>query len=191
MFTRLRLLTISLALPLALSACEVAPTQQDATAFDDNTATLVTTLSDKNSKIADLVDDSYGYAIFPVVGEGGLLFAGGWGRGAVYADGDLVGYARVDEHSIGAVAGGEKWTLFIFFKDRTAFNTFRDGKFALDAKANAVAGEDGAAIGTDYSKGVTLVRVDPTGIMGNASAGFSSYSYLSLEQARKKWTKDD
>lgn len=181
---------LALSMVLTLPACQVAPSQKDASTFNDDTEHLVQSISSKNPKIADFVDSAYGYAIFPVVGEGGLLFAGGWGRGAVYEDGSLVGYARVDEHSIGAVAGGEKWTLLIFFKNKTAFANFQAGKFAWDAKANAVAGTDGTAIGTDYSNGVILFRVDPTGVMGNASAGFSSYSYLSLADAHKKWKKD-
>ena len=179
-----------LATALSLPACQVAPTQKDASTFDDNTEQLIQSIASKNPKIATYVDDAYGYTIFPVVGEGGLLFAGGWGRGAVYEDGTLVGYARVDEHSIGAVAGGEKWTLLIFFKDKAAFDNFKAGKFAWDAKANVVAGTAGTAIGTDYSNGVKLIRVDPTGVMGNASAGFSSYTYLSLQDARKAWQKD-
>ncbi|MDG2032278.1 MAG: hypothetical protein P8J45_14870 [Phycisphaerales bacterium] len=179
-----------LATALALPACQVAPAQKDASTFNDDTEQLIQSIASKNPKIATFVDDAYGYTIFPVVGEGGLLFAGGWGRGAVYEDGTLVGYARVDEHSIGAVAGGEKWTLLIFFKDKAAFDNFKAGKFAWDAKANVVAGTAGTDISTDYSNGVILFRVDPTGAMGNASAGFSSYSYLSLEDARKEWKKD-
>ena len=175
---------------MALPACQIAPSQKNAADFDDTTAQLVEKISGENNQIADYVDNAYGYAVFPVVGEGGLLFAGGWGRGAVYEDGTLVGYARVDEHSIGAVAGGEKWTLFIFFKDSAAFENFQAGKFAWDAKANVVAGVDGTAVSTDYSNGVKLFRVDPTGVMGNASAGFSSYTYLSLSDARKAWMKD-
>ena len=175
---------------MTLPACQVAPSQKDASDFNDTTTQLVEKISSQNSQIAEYVDNAYGYAIFPVVGEGGLLFAGGWGRGAVYEGGSLVGYARVDEHSIGAVAGGEKWTLFIFFKDSAAFANFQAGKFAWDAKANFVAGVDGTAVSTDYSNGVKLIRVDPTGVMGNASAGFSSYTYLSLQDARKAWQKD-
>ena len=107
-----------LLLPLVLaSACQIAPKQEDATKFDSDTAAFVTKVSEKNTKLANLFDTAYGYAVFPVVGEGGLLLAGGFGRGAVYEDGQLIGYARVDQHSIGAVLGGEKWSLLIFFKN--------------------------------------------------------------------------
>ncbi len=179
-----------LATALALPACQVAPAQKDATTFNDDTQQLIQSIASKNPKIATYVDDAYGYTIFPVVGEGGLLFAGGWGRGAVYQDGTLVGYARVDEHSIGAVAGGEKWTLLIFFKDKPAFDNFKAGKFAWDAKANVVAGTEGTAIGTDYSNGVILFRLAPSGAMEYASAGFSSHTYLSLAYTRKEWKND-
>jgi lipid-binding SYLF domain-containing protein len=180
--------TMLLGFALICGGCQVAPSSQDATGFNDQTVALVRKLCAENEKIDSLVNTAHGYAIFPVVGEGGLLFAGGWGRGAVYEEGTLVGYARVDEHSIGAVAGGEKWTLLIFFKDATSLDAFEKGTFAWDAKANVVAGETGTSIGTDYSNGVLLMRVDPAGAMGNASAGFSNYSFLSLDEARKQWS---
>ena len=181
--------TMLLGIFIVVGGCQVAPSGQDATAFNDQTGALVEKLCAENEKINSLVESAHGYVIFPVVGGGGLLFAGGWGRGAVYEEGTLVGYARVDEHSIGAVAGGEKWTLLIFFKNATSLDAFEKGTFAWDAKANVVAGEAGTSIGTDYSNGVLLMRVDPAGAMGNASAGFSDYRFLSLDEARKQWSK--
>lgn len=188
---RTRTILGTLMLPVLLTACAVAPDRQDAAEFNATTATLMERLTAENPTIAAYAANAYGYAIFPVVGEGGLLIATGWGRGAVYEEGSLIGYARVSEHSIGAVAGGEKWTLLIFFQNAAALDEFKAGKFAFDAKANAVAGEDGAAVGTDYSNGVAVVRVDPAGLMGNASAGFSSYTYLSVDEARAKWNDQD
>ena len=88
-------------LPIALAcSCQVAPKEEDASKFNSDTAELVESLSSKNPKLAQLFDSAAGYAVFPVVGEGGLLIASGWGRGAVYEDGDLIGYASTSEHSI-------------------------------------------------------------------------------------------
>ena len=178
--------TIQLALlaaPVILaSSCQIAPKQSDAAKYNQEIEAAVLKISGENPKLASLFDTAYGYTIFPIVGEGGLLIASGFGRGSVFEEGHLIGYARVDEHSIGAVLGGEKWTLLIFFQDKAALSTFTEGKFAWNAKANAVAGTAGSAVGSNYSDGVIVVRVDPAGLMGNASAGFSNYKYLSLAE---------
>lgn len=178
---------------ILVSACNTAPKKADAASFNAETAALVNTLSEQNPQLANLFASAAGFAIFPVVGEGGLLIASGWGRGAVYEGGSLIGYASTSEHSIGAVAGGEKWTLVIFFQTEATLRQFEEGKFAWDAKANAVAGTAGGNVNTDYTDGVLLVRVDPAGLMGNASAGFSSYKYVSLADAFKDVdsSKDD
>ena len=159
---------------------------KDADQFNRETAAVVQKLSASIPKLAQLFDVSEGYVVFPVVGEGGLLIATGWGRGAVYQEGDLIGYATVSEHSIGAVLGGEKWTLLIFFQNESTLEEFEKGKFAWNAKADAVAADAGANTSTNYRNGVLLVRVDPTGLMGNASAGFSNYKYVPLDEAFKK-----
>ena len=82
--------------------------------------------------------------------------------------------------------GGEKWTLLIFFQNESTLEEFEKGKFAWNAKADAVAADAGANTSTNYRNGVLLVRVDPTGLMGNASAGFSNYKYVPLDEAFKK-----
>lgn len=174
------LVCLSLVLP---SACQTAPKEKDAATFNAETATLVERLSSDNARLADLFDTAAGYAVFPVVGEGGLLIASGWGRGAVYEKGELIGYASVHEHSIGAVLGGEKWTLVIFFQTKETLDEFEKGKFAWNAKADAVAGDSGANTNTKYTDGVLLLHIDPAGLMGNASAGFSNYKFVSVEDA--------
>ena len=135
--------------------------------------------------LANLFESAAGYAIFPVVGEGGLLIATGWGRGEVFEKGELIGYASVSEHSIGAVVGGEKWTLLIFFETNETLEEFEQGKFIWNAKADAVVGGVGANTDTKYKDGVLLLHVDPAGLMGNASAGFSNYKFVSLTDAFK------
>ncbi len=175
---------------LLLGSCDIAPKQSESQMFNADTETFIEKVSNENPKIANLFASAHGYAVFPVVGQGGLLIAGGFGRGAVYEDGSLIGYARVGEHSIGAVLGGEKWSLLIFFQNEAALSEFTAGKFAWDAKANAVAGTAGASDSTNYSDGVIVTRIDPAGLMGNVSAGFSNYQYLSVADAEKLWKKE-
>ncbi len=82
---------------------------------------------------------SYGYALFPTVGEGGFVVAGGHGTGRVYVRGRYVGDASVTQVSVGAQAGAQAYSQIIFFQNRDAFNRFASGNFTFGAEASAVA----------------------------------------------------
>ena len=56
---------------------------------------------------------SYGYAIFPTVGEAGFIVGGAVGHGRVYARGKLVGDTTMTEVSAGFQAGGKAFSQII------------------------------------------------------------------------------
>ena len=182
--------SLLIASALSLTSCSVAPKQADAESFDQRSAELVEKLSSENSELASMFDDSYAYAVFPAVGQGGFIISAGWGHGAVYVGGQRIGYAMMSQHSIGALVGGDKWSLLMFFKTEGALQQFKDGKLAGNASANYAFGKAGDNAQTDYSKEVVIKRVDPAGAMLNASVGFSNFKYESNEEAEAKWNKD-
>ena len=49
-------------------------------------------------------DTSYAYAVFPTVGEGGLIVGAALGKGRVYVQGKLVGDAKLKQLSAGLIA---------------------------------------------------------------------------------------
>jgi len=48
---------------------------------------------------------SYGYAVFPTIGQGGLVVGGAYGIGRVYVRGKAVGETLVTQVSVGFQAG--------------------------------------------------------------------------------------
>ena len=175
---------------LTLASCNVAPKQADAESFDQKASDVVSTLSNENPQLAKMFDDAYAYAVFPSVGQGGFIISSGWGHGAVYQGGSRVGYALMSQHSIGALVGGDKWTLLVFFNSEGALEQFKEGKLAGNATANYAFGEAGDNAGTNYAKDVVVKRVDPAGAMLNASVGFSNFKYESNAQAEANWKKE-
>jgi len=175
------------ALTMATVGCDIAPKADDAAAFNRSTETLVTELSMKNQRLARLFDSAYAYAVFPNVGMGGFVIAHGFGNGAVYVNGELTGYASVSEHAIGAIVGGDKWSLLLFFEDEDALQKLKDGTLQAEATANFAAGDTGGNSQTEYSDGFMAIKVDPKGLMGDASVGLSAFKYQSLAEARAKW----
>ena len=56
----------------------------------------------RNSEAAaPFFSQSYGYAVFPTVGKGGFILAGGYGRGRVFVAGDPVGDTTLTQASVG------------------------------------------------------------------------------------------
>ena len=174
---------------MAIGGCDIAPKADDANAFNRSTESIVTKLSTENSHLSQLFENAYAYAVFPNVGMGGFVIAHGFGNGAVYVDGALTGYASVSEHAIGAIVGGDKWSLLLFFKDEDALKNLKDGTLQAEATANFAAGDTGGNSQTEYSDGFMAIKVDPEGLMGDASVGLSNFKYLSLADARAKWNE--
>ena len=142
-------------------------------------------------------EKSYGYAVFPNVGKGGLGLGGAYGEGRVYAGGKQVGRTKLTQLSIGFQAGGQGYSLIIFFEDKHAFDEFTSGSFEFGAQASAVAitagasasagttGATGAASGTkhdattvgEYYKGMAAFVVVKGGLMYEAAIAGAKFSY--------------
>ena len=89
-------------------------------------------------------DNSYGYAVFPIIGKAGFVIGGSYGEGQVYQGGVVTGKSTVIEGSIGFQAGAEAFSEIIFFQDQRAYNDFISGNFEFGATAQAVAITAGA-----------------------------------------------
>jgi lipid-binding SYLF domain-containing protein len=107
--------------------------------------------------------NSYAYAVFPTVGEGGLGIGGALGHGRVFVHGLLVGDTTMKQLSVGFQAGGKAYSQIIFFKDRRALEQFESGSFEFSAGASAVAitaGASASAATNGVSSGVSAYQGD-------------------------------
>jgi lipid-binding SYLF domain-containing protein len=141
---------------------------------------------------------SYGYAIFPTVGKGGFILAGGYGRGRVFVAGDPVGDTTLTQASVGFQIGGQAYTQIIFFEDERAFREFTQGNFEFGGQVNATviianaqatastAGTTAGASGgvrdaeaapTGYHKGMAVFLIATGGLMFEASVGGQKFKY--------------
>jgi lipid-binding SYLF domain-containing protein len=140
---------------------------------------------------------SYGYAVFPTVGKGGLGVGAAHGSGRAYAQGAYVADVKVTQLSIGLQAGGQAFSQIIFFQDKRAFDEFAKGSYEFDATVQAVAitasatasaGTAGAAAGAaggkkdattagKYYKGVAVFTVAKGGLMYQAAVGGQKFKY--------------
>lgn len=88
---------------------------------------------------------SYGYAVFPTIGKGGLVVGGAFGRGQVYQNGARVADVSMKQLSVGLQVGGQAYSEIIFFESKYSFDDFMSGNFEFGADASAVAITAGAS----------------------------------------------
>ena len=142
-------------------------------------------------------DNSYGYAVFPTIGKGGLVVGGAYGTGRVYRQGAHVGDVKMTQVSVGLQAGGQAYSMMIFFEDERAFKEFISGSFAfgadagavaITAAANATAGTTGTSAGAsggmkdaanrgNYYRGMAVFTIAKGGAMFEAAISGQKFKY--------------
>jgi Uncharacterized conserved protein len=140
---------------------------------------------------------SYGYAVFPTIGKGGLGVGGAYGEGRVYEKGKHVGDTKMGQLSIGFQAGGEGYSQIIFFEDKRSLDEFKSGNFEFGANVNAVvitaaasgtAGTTGSSVGAsagkkdatnagEFYKGMVVFQIVKGGLMYEASVSGQKFTY--------------
>jgi len=131
---------------------------------------------------------SYGYAVFPTIGKGGIGIGGAYGSGRVYANGKYMGDTAMTQLSIGFQLGAQGYSQIVFLEDKRAYDEFTSGNFEFSADATAVAitagasasaGSKGSSAGAsggkkdattvgDFRKGVATFTVAKGGLMYEA-----------------------
>jgi lipid-binding SYLF domain-containing protein len=127
--------------------------------------------------LRDDFDNAYGMAVFPGVGKGGLVVGASFGRGVVYEQDEMIGYATVTKGSFGAQIGGQAFRQVILFQTDRALERFKSGEFAFSADASAVIVEAGAGVAVNYKNGVAVLVMPKGGAMVEASIGGQGFDY--------------
>ena len=122
-------------------------------------------------------DEAYGYAIFPSVKRGALLFGYGSGRGVVIEDGKFAGYAVQRRLSLGAQLGFQAQAQIIFFRDSESLTDFKGGTLEFSPQASASAGKAGRAVDAGFESRVAIFSLTKAGLMFEASGGASKYKF--------------
>src|ERR1700726_4310806 len=152
---------------------------------------------------ATFFDKSYAYAVFPTVGEGGLIVGGAHGKGRVYVHGKWDGNVTMTQLSAGLQAGGKAFSQIIFFEDKRALDDFRSGSFesggdpsvvAITAGASAspgTTGADAAASGGkndattrgNYVKGMVTFVIAKGGLMGQVAVAGEKFKFSPRDES--------
>lgn len=174
----------------------VAMTMPAAAALADSYSETIELFKNAGESAA-FFTSSYGYAVFPTIGKGGLIVGGAHGKGRVYEHGRPLGDTSMTQVSLGLQAGGQAYSQIIFFQDKRAFEEFTAGDFEFDAHVSAVAitaaatgtagttGASAAASGGKkdattagvYYKGMAVFTIVKGGAMYEISVAGQKFSY--------------
>jgi len=145
---------------------------------------------------------SYGYALFPTIGKGGIGIGGAHGKGKVYQGGQQIGKSSMTQLTLGFQLGGQAYSQIIFFEDDRALREFTTGNFEFSAQATAVAltagvsaeantgggmaagvsggQNDAATTSGGYRKGMAIFTIAKGGLMYEAAIGGQKFNYTPL-----------
>ncbi len=130
------LMLLFAALLMGLPACSTAPKHETAKAqLHDEAQLAMRSFVRKDSSLDQQIQQAHGYVIFPQIGKGGVLLAGGsFGRGEVYREGQLIGFASVSQATVGPQLGGQTIRELILFENEDALTRFINGKLTFSAR---------------------------------------------------------
>jgi lipid-binding SYLF domain-containing protein len=137
----------------------------------------------KDEGLRDFIADAHGYAAFPNIGKAGLVAGGASGRGVVYEDGRPVGYAQINQGSVGAQIGAQTYSELIVFQDQAALDRVKSGNFEFGADVSAVALKAGAAKTAQFKGGVAVFVQPKGGLMAEASIKGQKITFEQMDES--------
>lgn len=153
-------------------------------------------------QVSPYFDSAYGYAVWRTIGRGGIGIGGATGRGQTYVNGQVTGFSRLIDISIGFQLGGQAYRQIIFFQNEAVYNEFTQGNFEFDAQASAVAvtasaqassgtqgsqatagatGTGTAAANGGYQAGMRIFTMATGGLMYQATIAGQKYSFTPVQ----------
>ncbi len=174
-------LIVSAMTVMVSAGCSSVPsTESGRSALTANVLAAIEKFKAQDETMVLRFEQAQGYAVFPRIGKGALGVGGAYGRGQVFAGGEMIGYTDLAQVTIGPQLGGQAYSEVIFFEDKLALSTFQDGKLVFAAQASAVAASSGSSADADYENGVVVFTMAAGGLMFEASIGGQNFDFVPL-----------
>ena len=181
----MRTITAALLLSLqlvGLLGCNVAPKHEDRATFVEEARDGLKYFEKHVTGLSKQIRESGGYAVFPGAGQWGIIFTGGsFGRGAVFTpNGTQIGWAAVNNFSLGLQAGGQGKKILIVFANADTLNQFKQGLLTGKAEGTAVAGDEGTAGLAPFQDGLAVYVGAQKGLMAGGMVAMENFRYREL-----------
>ena len=162
-----------------IGGCETASPNSPAAqkAMRDEGKIVLEQMQTQDPSLTPLLNSSYGYAIFPSIGEGAIGIGGASGEGTVYQNGQRVGTLKMTQGSIGLQLGGQTFGELIIFQDDKAFNRITNDSLEFGADASAAFVKSGAAAGKSFANGVQVFVLPKGGLMAGVAVSGQKFHF--------------
>jgi lipid-binding SYLF domain-containing protein len=161
------------ALLMGLAACtNTSPpsSPQKAADLESQAHATVHSMIASQPGLADLLNSSAGYAVFPNVGAAGVLIAGGaYGNGVLFQGGAPVGYVDIKQASFGPQLGAKGYSEIILLRSQYDVDRLKAGQFQLGGDVSAVVLTAGAAATGTLDPNTTVIVQAHGGLMAGIS----------------------
>lgn len=158
------------AVACVLAACATAPkSRASRDSLEARADATLDSMKAKDPALNDVLQSSYGYAVFPNIGKAGAVVGAAYGRGVVYEQGRKVGYVELNQGSFGAQLGAQSYSELIVFRDQFDLQRLKSGSFSLGGNASAVALTAGAAATARFQNGIAVFVMPRGGLMAELS----------------------
>jgi len=151
--------------------------------------------------VSELLAESYGFAVLPTIGKGGIGIGGAGGTGCVFAGGNHTGNVSMGQVTIGWQLGGQAYSQIILFKNSDVYRDFTKGQFEFGVDATAVALTYGAQAGAStkgasasagdtkgvgaWKRGMAVFTIAKGGLMYEASIGGQKFNFRPLKKSNQ------
>ena len=126
--------------------------------------------------VTEMLAQSYGYAVLPTIGKGGIGIGAAGGTGCVFSAGRHSGNVSMGQVTIGWQLGGQAYSQIILFKNADVYKDFTKGQFEFGADVTAVALTYGAQAGAS-TKGASASAGDTKGV-GSWKRGMAVFTLV-------------
>jgi len=179
MRTTVKLFAISALALAGTVGCETNTPNSAASqvAVQNNSQSALQAMTSQDGKLQDMINNSYGYVIFPEVGQGAVGVGGSSGTGTVYQSGREVGTVKLTQVSLGPQVGGDTYSELIIFQDQKAMNRLLNDSLEFGASANATIVKAGAAAAARLDNGVGVFILPKGGLMVGANINGQKFHF--------------
>lgn len=176
----LRITTILFALLLIFGSTDALAQRKKRIKYDPAKAKETIVLFKKaDPSLKAFFSGSYGYAVFPSIGKGGIGIGGAAGKGLIYKGGNLQGGSKMTQITLGFQFGGQEYSEVIFFEDADAYARFIENQYQFAAQVSAVALKSGISADAKYTDGVAVFTIAKGGLMYEATVGGQKFKFVS------------
>lgn len=161
------LVAFAFASTMAFSAWE----KDESIELDKKAQVALTEIKADDPSVQEMINLSAGYVVIPTVGKAGFGIGGARGKGVLYEGGKVTAVVTMTQLSIGFQWGGQAYSEYLFFQNKTALDNFKQGNFELGAQVSAVAVTAGVSADAEFVNGMAILTRAKGGLMYEAAVG--------------------